>query len=372
MELAILITNPNHHLELTIGVAKQMKQAGHQVSYISLCELRRMASPISTFEKEGLNYLKFGNLSKKLKPSSGKQTLGKSDSLIRSMVRTVFWLIKLKPFIRKSLTGFDKVLLMNDAAFPGDKICKWLNSKSIPFYLLQEGIRFPLPNEAKVKYGANGAQKVMVWGERSAKHFRPIVSEATKVVVTGSPRFDKFLEDIQSYPQKDSTHKVLGIFTNPIDDQGFCTHETKLELFESFISRAASQLKSMKIELGIKCHPREDINEYLAIANKYVTAFELPKTILAAIMAVDAGVVMASTVGLELLGAKRRIAQLEITNYGYVFDYIEDSEVLKIPLEGDFDLSKLFGYSSDAAYFDEHIEKGKAIHNIVSVLIEGC
>lgn len=369
MKLAILITNPNHHIELTLDVALMMKEKGHEVTYVSLCELRRMASPVATFEKEGLDYIKFGSLSKKLKPSSGKQTMGKSDSLIRSVVRNAFWLIKLRPFIRKSLTGFDKVLLMNDAAFPGDKICKWLKSKSIPFYLLQEGIRFPLPNEAEVKYGANGAQKVMVWGERSAKHFLPIVSKGTEVVVTGSPRFDRFLNDIQSYPQKDSTHKVLGIFTNPIDDQGFCSHAAKLELFESFMNRAAPQLKSMKIELGIKCHPREEIKEYLAIANKYVTALELPKTILDAIMAVDAGVIMASTVGLELLGAQRQIAQLEMPDYGYVFDYIENSEVLKIPLEGDFDLAELFRKPRENAYFHEHVADGNTADKITSILI---
>jgi hypothetical protein len=370
MKLAILITNPNHHVELTIEAARMMKEKGHDVTYVSLCELRRMASPEDIFRKCQIDYIKFGSLSQSLKPSSGKKALGKSDSLFRAVVRTAFWLIKLRPFIVKSLSQFDKVLLMNDAAFPGDKICKWLKGKSIPFYLLQEGIRFPLPNEAEVKYGANGAQKVMVWGERSAKHFLPLVAEGTEVEVTGSPRFDTFLKDIQSYPQKKSIDKVLGIFTNPIDDQGFCSHEAKLELFDLFVKRAAPQLKSMKIELGIKCHPREDINEYLALANKYMAAFELPKTILAAIMAVDAGVIMASTVGLELLGAKRRIAQLEIPDYGYVFDYQESSDVLKIPVEGDFDLTVLFSKPTEISYFYEHIALGNAAKEITSILIE--
>tara|TARA_R110001592_G_scaffold214649_2_gene467612 strand:+ start:783 stop:1895 length:1113 start_codon:yes stop_codon:yes gene_type:complete len=370
MKIAILITNPNHHLELTIGAAKLMKEKGHQVIYISLCELRRMASPEDIFKSEGIDYIKFGSLPKNLKPSSGKKTLGNSDSFIRSVARTAFWLLKVKPFIKESLLGFDRVLLMNDAAFPGDKICKWLKNKSIPFYLLQEGIRFPLPNETEVKYGANGAKKVMVWGERSAKHFRPIVSHGTEVVVTGSPRFNKFLEDIQSNPVKGANQKVLGVFTNPIDDQGFCSHEAKLELFERFVQRAAPQLKSMNAQLGIKCHPREDLQEYLTIANKYLPAVELPKSILEAILAVDAGVIMASTVGLELLGAKRRIAQLETPNHGYVFDYEQSSDVLKIPVGGDFDLSVLFVSSTEISYFYEHIAAGNAAQKITSVLTE--
>ncbi|KOF03282.1 hypothetical protein OB69_08285 [Roseivirga seohaensis subsp. aquiponti] len=370
MRLAILITNPNHHLELTIDVAKLIKAKGHQVTYISLCELRRMASPEDVFKSEGLDYIKFGSLPQNLKPSSGKQTLGKSDSKLRALVRLAFWLLKLKPFIKKSLLGFDKVLLMNDAAFPGDKICTWLKANSIPFYLLQEGIRFPLPNETETKYGANGAEKVMAWGERSAKHFRTIVSPGTEVVVTGSPRFNKFLEDVRSYPVKDANKKVLGVFTNPIDDQGFCSHEAKLELFERFVQRAAPQLKGMNIQLGIKCHPREDVQEYLTIANKYLPTIELPKSTVEAILAVDVGVIMASTVGLELLGAKRKIAQLEIPNYGYVFDYHESADVLKIPVEGDFDLSVLFGAQAEISYFYEHIAIGNAAQRITSVLTE--
>ncbi|KYG82867.1 hypothetical protein [Roseivirga echinicomitans] len=372
MKLAILITNPNHHLELTIEAAKLIEKKGHHVTYVSLCELRRMASPEDTFKSHGFDYIKLQNLSQNLKPSSGKLTLGKSDSFIRAVVRSAFWFIKLRPFIKKSLSGFDKVLLMNDTAFPGDKICGWLKHKSIPFYLLQEGIRFPLPNETEIKYGANGAEKVMVWGGRSAKYFRTITSTETEVVVTGSPRFNKFLEDIQAYVINDTNQKVLGVFTNPIDDQGFCSPEAKLGLFEGFVQRAALQVQNMNIQLGIKCHPREDIQEYLTIANKYVTAIELPKSIVEAISMVDAGVIMASTVGLELMGAKRGLAQLEIPNHGYVFDYHESLDLLKIPLEGDFDLSVLFGEPTEISYFYEHIAIGNAAQKITSVLTEAC
>ena len=372
MKLAILITNPNHHVELTIGAAKLMKEEGHQVTYVSLCELRRMASPVALFKNEGLDYVKFGKLPQNLKPSSGKQTLGKSDSLLRHLVRRVFWLVKLKPFIKKNLAGFDKVLLMNDAAFPGDQICSWLKHKSIPFYLLQEGIRFPLPNETDLKYGANGAKKVMVWGERSAQHFRTIVATGTDVVVTGSPKFDKFLTDIASSPVKDAKKKVLGVFTNPIDDQGFCSPEVKLELFERFVQRAAPQLQDMDVQLCIKCHPRENIEEYLTIANKYLHTIVLPEKIVDAVLAVDAGVIMASTVGLELIGAKRRIAQLEIPNFGYVFDYQECQDSVCIPLEGEFDLSILFGRSTEFTYFYKHIAAGNSDQKVASVLTEKC
>lgn len=365
MKLVILITNPNHHLELTLGVAKLAQAAGDDVKYVSLCELRRMPSPVDTFRKEGLDFDKFSDLPQQLKPSSGKKSLGKSDSFIRKFVQRAFWLIKLKPFISKALTGADKVLILNDAAFPGDRICNWLRNHRIPFYLLQEGIRFPLPSESEVKYGEGGATRLLTWGERSANHFRNVATAKTEVVVSGSPRFDIFLRKIDQWEEKNSNAQRLGIFTNPIDDQGFCSKDEKLALFENFVKRASGYLNAKKVLVSVKSHPREDVDEYISVASRYIDNLEKsPKDILEAIMEVDAGVIMASTVGLELLGAKRPVAQMEIPGFGYVFDYTEDPGVLKIPSEGDFELDSLFEDAIDLKYFHEHVQKGESSERI--------
>lgn len=365
MRLAILITNPNHHLELTLGAAKIAKESGDEVLYVSLCELRRMQSPVETFEKEGFNFAKFADLPKQLKPSSGKKSLGDSNSLKRRLIRSAFWIIKLKPFVEKAFKGVDKVLLLNDAAFPGDKIANWLTKKNIPFYLLQEGIRFPLPNESEVKYGGNGAEKVLSWGKRSASHFEKVASGTTKVVVTGSPRFDAFLKEFSDTSERKERKKKLGIFTNPIDDQGFCSTSEKMELFENFVKRASKYFNSNNIHVEIKSHPREDAIEYLTIAQKHLDEVKLsPKHIVEAISNVDAGVIMASTVGLELLAAKKRFAQIEIPDFGYVFDYTDDLNVVKIPTEGAFELESLFEDSIDLVYFHEHIEEGESSEKI--------
>lgn len=365
MKLAILITNPNHHLELTLGLARLWKQRGDEVVYVSLCELRRMRSPEEVFQKEGLDFVKFTELPGNLKPSSGKKSLGKSNSRLRALVQKAFWLLKLKPFIKRSFRGADKVLLMNDAAFPGDRICKWLNSKSIPFYLMQEGIRFPLPAESEVKYGGGGARKVLAWGKRSAEHFEKVADRDTKIVVTGSPRFNRFLKEVGDMPDLRGTEKVLGVFTNPIDDQGFCTKDKKLELFESFLIRTADYINHNEITLALKCHPREDLSGYTEIAHKYVGKVEeLPASILEAIMRVHAGVIMASTVGLELLGAERPIAQMEIPEFGYVFDYTDDKSVVKLPMDGVLNLESLFEGTVDLTYFQEHVEVGESIEEM--------
>ncbi|MCE7995995.1 MAG: hypothetical protein HEP71_28705 [Roseivirga sp.] len=365
MKLAILITNPNHHLELSLGVAKIAKAAGDEVKYISLCELRRMQSPVDTFMEEGLDFIKFSDLPQQLKPSSGKKSLGKSDSKLRILVQTAFWLLKLRPFIKSAFRGADKVLLMNDGAFPGNKICAWLKKKKIPFYLLQEGIRFPLPNQSEGKYGGAGAEKVLTWGKRSANHFREIVADHTRVVVAGSPRFDNFLRQVEEAAVIPNETRRLGIFTNPIDDLGFCSKDEKLKIFEHFIRRSADYLNSNEIVVSIKCHPREDVDEYMEIGTRYLNhIMKSPTNIFDAIMEVEAGVIMASTVGLELMGAGKCVAQLEIPGYGYVFDYTDDERVIKVPAEGDFELVSLFEDMVDLTYFHEHVAKGRSSEKV--------
>ncbi|WP_420386075.1 hypothetical protein [Roseivirga sp.] len=260
---------------------------------------------------------------------------------------------------------------MNDAAFPGNKIVSWLNKRKIPFCLLQEGIRFPLPGESESSYGSNGAKRLFAWGERSSNYFKGVTQPETEIVITGSPRFDQFAEQLKGL-NKLTEGRVLGVFTNPIDDQGFCTKQEKLDLFEGFVIRATPYLKTNSIRLGLKCHPREDIHEYVEIANRHYIAFELDKDIRKAIASVDAGVIMASTVGLELLAGNKPIGQLEIPGHGWVFDYIEANSTLKIPVEGSFDLSLLFDAPKETSYFGEHISLGNSVIRITDEVLSLC
>ena len=217
MNIAILITNPNHHVELTLPVAKGLITRGITVKYISLCELRRMRTPTDQFEKEGVPYVQMKALAGDLKPSTGSQSLGDSNSLKRKVLRKAFWWLKLRGFIARSVKGVDRVLLLNDAAFPGNMICEHLNGKGIPFYLMQEGIRFPLPVETESQYGGNGAVKILSWGNHSVSHFNKVKAPHTNVVAVGSPRIDKQYEFFRNTPKIDS-RPVLGLFTNPVDD----------------------------------------------------------------------------------------------------------------------------------------------------------
>ena len=236
---------------------------------------------------------------------------------------------------------------------------------------MQEGIRFPLPCETEINYGAAGAQKIMVWGERSARYFESVKSVGSEVVITGSPRFEGFLKRAEVVNVK-TENSILGVFTNPIDDQGFCTKDEKLALFERFIERGAAQINQSGLILGIKTHPREDVNEYLKIAQKYLDqAIALPNDIVEAVKSVYAGIIFASTVGIELLLLGKRLAQIEIPGYGYVFDYDQDPDMLKIPLEGSFDLAVLETEKVKNGYIQSHVfREGNPVDLICKTILD--
>lgn len=369
MTIGIIITNPNHHVNLTIEAAVLVKSKGHTIEYISLCELRRMVTPVDLFKEKNIDVHKITQLPKKLKPSSGKKSLGSSTSIKRKLVQNALWLIFLKKSILSHLKKYDRIVLMNDTAFPYNKISSALKRIKIPFFLLQEGIRFPLPAESESKYGGSGADKIMVWGEASKTHFKSVAMQHSKIVVTGNPNFDKFADYFAKQSRIDKP-KTLGIFTNTIDDQGFCTYDEKLNLFKQFLIRSKSYIQEEKIQVGIKTHPRENLEAYEKILRMYIDDYiVLSEDIKEAISQVDAGIIMASTVGLELLAANRRIGQMEIPEYGYVFDYVNYNENTKIPLQGNVDISPLFGQVTDNSMLKEHIKIGGSVERIASQLL---
>lgn len=323
MNVGILITNPNHHLEITYPIALKLLEQGHKPYYISLCEMRRMSTPMEFFIQRNLEVLRLKKLPDTIKPNTGSKSLGGSNSLLRAVLREVYWRVKLKKFIAQAVSRADRIILMNDAAFPGDRIARYLKTRHIQFDLIQEGIRFPLPNEAKSKYGSGGATRIFSWGDRSAVHFESVKSTQTKVLALGSPRIDKQYEFFNKSTLRSNSQPVLGLFSNPIDDQGFCDFATKIQIVKRFFERYGTLINTNGVKVLIKCHPREAHQDYLTALEPLIDRIEIAKSgIEEAILSVDAGLIMASTVGLELLLAGKRVIQLNIPGHGYVFDYV--------------------------------------------------
>ena len=340
MRVDFYISNNNHHWHMMRPVMLALREKGVEVRLVSLCEFRRMASPIGNLEALGLPYfilqgLKFGGAD----TSTGKKGLGGNKAPLRNFLRLLIWII----LLRRSLIKANKLLpamvvVPNDVAFPFDRICRWFSKKKIRFILFQEGIRFPLPNEVGLlNYGKNGAYRVFAWGEGSANYFRKLGKE---VVIVGNPRYDDivnrpYAEEVMLIKAKYIKEKYALLFaSNPIDDQGFCTHEEKIGLFISFLKGILPLIAEGNLTVLLRLHPREDENAFTKalednhLLDKVTLVNEPPLFVL--LKSVDACVILASTVGMESIMMGTPIGVMGLKNYGHVFDYVEAGAALPL------------------------------------------
>ncbi|HTJ46696.1 MAG TPA: hypothetical protein VL463_31535 [Kofleriaceae bacterium] len=329
-KIRFVFSNPRHHLEMMTPVARELARSGHDCAMISLAELRGFETPAGITRAIPLRVRK--------SPSSGAAGPGKMSAKRRAMQELVW--AALAPRLRWLLRGADAVVVPNDAAYPYDHLARALRRRKLPFVLLQEGIRFPLPNEhaAGSAYGAGGARAICAWGEASAEHFRAVAPGAT-IVVTGNPRFDAIDPTAFDAPARallaklglDETRRPLLYLSNPIDDQGFCSPAEKLALFEGFLRDAAPAVRDRGVL--VKLHPREDVAAYRAIAAKTPNVHVIDDAPLFTVLAAGAAaVVLASTVGLEALVFGLPLGVLAIPGHGHVFDYVASGAAMPLAL----------------------------------------
>jgi hypothetical protein len=227
----------------------------------------------------------------------------------------------------------DLVVLPNDAAFPYDFICSFLRERSIPFVLVQEGIRFPLPAEENgIEYGSGGALRIAAWGEASSDYFQRAGVDQRRLRLTGSPRFDQIAEvDWSAAAAELREHlgvrgRILTLLTNPIDDQGFCSTAEKLDLVARFARSIAGLLAADDTTLVMKLHARESAKEYraalreMSLGKSIKVAEDVPLYPLLA--ASSAAVTLASTAGLEALLFNLPLGVLKLPAVGYAHDYV--------------------------------------------------
>jgi hypothetical protein len=227
------------------------------------------------------------------------------------------------------------VLLGNDSAFPYDRITAQLRKRNIPFLLVQEGIRFRVPlGEDFDEYGKNGAAAVAAWGETSAAFFRSQDVPADRIHLTGNPRFDG-VTSRDWKPQTETLRQKLGIGTNnllflsnPIDDQGFCTTQEKVNLIQRFVQANVELFNDSEFRLVIKLHGRESLEDVQAAVSALPSASQTIVTKDAPLYPLfglgKAAVVLASTVGLEAMLFGLPLGVLEIPHWGFAFDYVSN------------------------------------------------
>jgi len=330
--IALVLSNPKHHAEMLIPVARQLAGRGHRVRIISLAELRGFATPAWALDQVEVVRVIPSRLRKNPSLGSGVGTdpQDRTGAVLRRVAQLVL-LTALGPRLLWLLRGARVVVIPNDTAYPYRELVVFLKARRVPYALLQEGIRFPLPNETtKDRYGCSGATAVCTWGEGSAEHFQRIGVPASTIHVTGNPRFDSVSihqvreQGLALLSQAGVSAPPLLYLSNPIDDQGFCSTADKLELFERFVIESRRELEQRRVPLAVKLHPREDLDGFRRVATKLGADVHFlgDAPLFPLLAASRAAVVLASTAGLEALAFGIPLGVMELPRHGFVFEYV--------------------------------------------------
>ena len=385
--MTFVFTNPRHHLDMMVPVARALADRGAACRFVSLAELRGFETPDLS---QRLPRVEVRRAIPRIRRNPavgagiGTDHYG-AAARVRQLAQRAVWTLALSPRLSSLLDGSRVVAVPNDAAFPYEELAGKLRDREIPFALLQEGIRFPLPAEqAKgAIYGLGGASALCAWGEASAAHFRSVGVPLTAIRVTGNPRFD----GVDPTAWRDRGRELaasLGLdrepllyLSNTIDDQGFCTTAQKMELFASFLRESAPLVQREGRAIAVKLHAREDVQAFRAVAKAFPHVHVLDDAPLFAVLAMGcAAVVLASTVGLEALAFGLPLGVLEIPGHGHVFDYVASGAAVALTignledgvgrlLAGDTDRSRA------AAFLDSHMaHRGNAARRIAETLHE--
>lgn len=333
--IKIIISNPGHHFNNALSLLYECDKRGIPCELISFCAFRGFRTPElpSTF-KDVKKTVFFNFLSELKSRGAIKASVNRSPSNRKSgFVKNVIWKLAIRVFLRLHTGKFDKVILFNDNAYPFDKIVDDLVYRGVDVSLIQEGIRFDVPiaeNSTVRMYGSSQVDRIFCWGKHSEIYFAGIKSKRTKIVISGIPHLYQASQNTTEYINK----RVLGVFTNPIEQFGYCSEKEKMLVFERFAYRIAPILKDLDIRLFFRAHPNEDLDAYIKVLTASSIDFEINEGgIFEAVERVNWGIVWASTVGIELLLKNRPIGQLPLVDGRYVFDYVSSGAAVPI----DFD-----------------------------------
>jgi len=325
-----IITNPSHHVLITLPVARELQKRGVSVRYISLCEVRKFKTPIKLFTDTKMEYCYFDIDIPKSKTSREQKKITLISRIKSRILRDVFWVVVLRKKLMLWLKDSTHVVMLNDSSYPSNYIIRLLKRSSAKIILMQEGIRFPLPVEKETKYGNSGIDYLIAWGRKSASYFETVVQEKTKVLSLGSPGYDKSLYiqmPLSSIPEK---IKRVAIFGNPVDDQKFVTAQEKMDLYLDLARVLVdySQKNGRKLEIVFKNHPRESPELLRRILKengmKHIKVYESTSDVDIVINTIDAGIVFASTVGINVILHGKKLAVVKLKEYDYLGDYVQD------------------------------------------------
>jgi hypothetical protein len=333
--IAFVFTNPRHHFEMMVPVARELGRRGIPARMVSLAELRGLVTPEPDASRDVEVVRVMPNLrrSPKVGARFGHASGGGRFSGARRAAQVVVWRL-LAPRLRYLLRGSQVVVVPNDAVYPYEDLIRGLRRRGVRVVLMQEGIRFTPPNAyGGAVYGTGGVAALCAWGQGSAEHFRDTGVPPGVIAVTGNPRFDAIDPAAWQEPGRALLGKLglatppIAFLSNPIENQGYGTVDVKLRLFESFLREAGPVLDARGIDVVVKTHLQEDpaLFEQVAARTPFAARVHViaDGALFAVLAAARAAVVLASTVGVEALAFGLPLGVVDIPGHGFAFEYVQ-------------------------------------------------
>jgi hypothetical protein len=388
-DVAFVFSNPRHHLGMMAPVVEELTRRSIPCSLVSLAELRGFETPTQSGARRvvPMNVRRRTALPAEMGSEGGAWRRG-------GLAKRLVWGLGLGPRLRWMLRRARVVVVPNDAVYPYSELVETLRGTRVPTVLMQEGIRFPLPERyTGPQYGGAVSAAVCAWGEGSKDFFLAGDIPESRIVVTGAPRFDGLDlaawraqgQELRQAIRQDKPKTLaqdtppIAFLSNPIEIQGYGTKEEKLDLFARFLAGAAPVLKASGIPVIVKNHLYEDPGDYARVAARSPMAelvTVLPSVpIFAAIAAARAAVVLTSTVGLEALTFGLPLGVLEIPGHGFAFEYVSRGAAVPIRIASAAGGVQELLAQDDArtaagtAFVERHLhDRGRARHNVADVI----
>jgi len=209
------ITASDSHLAILLPVLKILRERGVPLILFSDCEILRTESRLAPLEQASIPYLQMAP-----RPLPGPDLDWELEA-VPLRARILAEVSRLQP---------SAVIVLNDRNFPSNIYLQQARRMQIPTLLVQESLRKDLFQEPTLrkkifrwrrkilfgiegglrKYGQGHCDWYAAWGQTSVEYFQKVGVPASRIRVTGNPRFDQ-LASVHSDRSSPALRAGLGL-----------------------------------------------------------------------------------------------------------------------------------------------------------------